>query len=57
MQKPDDCVRRSRLYIYAVWMNDGRKPFALRDERGQGEGKKGLPSTHKAVDKEEGYVS
>ena len=40
MQKPDDCVRRSRLYVYAVWTNDGRKLFALRDERGQGEEEK-----------------
>jgi len=40
VQKPDDRVRRSRLYVYAVWVNDGRELFALRDERRQGEGKK-----------------
>ena len=57
MQKPDDYVRRSRLHVYAVWMNDGRKLFALRGERGQGEERKDLPSTHEAIDKEEGYVS
>lgn len=57
MQKPDDYVRRSRLDVYAVWMNNGRKLFALRGERGQGEERKDLPSTHEAIDKEEGYVS
>ena len=40
MQKPDDYVKRSGLDVYFLWMNDGRKLFALRDERGQGEGKK-----------------